>query len=205
MVKTKLINAVFYVAIVTGLVLMFWLVLPLLFNKLTPQAKIASTPVILQQVQTLSKLVTVKYVMEKVVDLHDVQPFKEMVVQGWGENRVLMIAHGNVLAGIDLSEIKPGDIEVTGKKISIKLPSARAPLDMTFLDDKQTKIVERSTGLLRSFDKDLEQNARQQAVLDINRAAREAGIVKDADERARTQLESFFKVMGFEEVEFKSP
>jgi hypothetical protein len=39
--------------------------------------------------------------------------------------------------------------------------------------------------LLRSFDKDLEQNARKQAVEDINRAARNGGILKDADERAR--------------------
>ena len=168
-----------------------------------PGPKIRSTPVILEQVQTLSQLVTVKYVMEKVVDLQDVQPFKDLVVQGWGDNRVLMIAHGVVKAGIDLSEVTNGDIEVSGKKIMLKLPPSR--VTDTYLDEKQTQVVERTTGLLRTFDKDLEQNARQQAVLDLNRAAREAGILKDADDRARLELKTFLLQMGFDDVEFRGP
>jgi len=40
--------------------------------------------VILQQVQTLSQLVTVKYVMEKVVILNDIQPYKEFFIPGSG-------------------------------------------------------------------------------------------------------------------------
>jgi hypothetical protein len=181
---------------------MFWFILPQL-SRLTPSRKISNTPVILQQVQTLAQLVTVKYVMEKVVDLQDVQPYKDMIVAGWGENRVLMIAHGVVKAGVDLSEITNGDIQVSGKKIILKLPPSR--VTDRYLDDKQTQIVERTTGLLRSFDKDLEQDARRQAVMDIDRAAREAGILKDADERARLQLKSLFLQMGFEEVEFRGP
>jgi hypothetical protein len=61
--------------------------------------------------------------------------------------------------------------------------------------------VERTTGLLRSFDKDLEQTARQIAVDDIRRAARYAGILKDADERARAQIERLFLQTGYA-VEF---
>jgi hypothetical protein len=202
MLRTRLVNAFLTAAIIAGLVVMFWFILPQL-SRLSPPPKISNTPVILEQVQTLSQLVTVKYVMEKVVDLHDVQPFKEMIVQGWGENRVLMVAHGVVKAGVDLSEITNGDVQVSGKKIILKLPPAR--VTDTYLDDKQTQIVERTTGLLRSFDKDLEQNARRQAVMDINRAAREAGILKDADDRAKQELTSLFRQMGYEEVEFRGP
>jgi hypothetical protein len=202
MLKTRLVNVCLTLAILAGLAVTFGLILPQL-SRLTPSRTIGSTPVILQQVQTLSQLVTVKYVMEKVVDLQDVQPYKDMIVQGWGENRVLMIAHGVVKAGVDLSEITKGDIEVSGKKIILKLPPSR--VTDRYLDDKQTQIVERTTGLLRSFDKDLEQDARRQAVLDIDRAAREAGILKDADERARLQLKSLFLQLGFEDVEFRGP
>ncbi len=165
---------------------------------------------ILQQVQTLSQLVTVKYVMEKVVILSDIPaiPYSDFIIPGSSENRVLMVAHGIVKAGIDLGEIKDGDIQVSEspgskKKIVIKLPPAR--VTDKYLDDKLTKVVEYKTGLLRSFDKDLEQNARQQAVGDIDRAAREEGILRDAEEKARTQLTNFFHQMGFEEVEFRSP
>jgi len=51
-----------------------------------------NTTTVVQQVQTLSDLVTVKYVMEKVVVLED--------AKWYGENRVLLLAHGIVKAGI---------------------------------------------------------------------------------------------------------
>jgi hypothetical protein len=207
MFKTRMVNAAFIVAIIAGLAVMFAFVLPML-SRLRPATRISGTPVILQQVQTLSQLVTVKYVMEKVVILDDIQPYKEFFIPGAGENRVLMVAHGIVKAGIDMGEIKDGDIQVSEtpgskKKIVVKLPPAR--VTDKYLDDKLTKVVEVKTGFLRSFDKDLEQNARQQAVADIDRAAREEGILKDAEERARTQLTNLFHQMGFEEVEFRSP
>jgi hypothetical protein len=199
MLKTRFVNALFILAILAGLVVLFGFIVPRLSKLATSAPRIAPTPTILLQVQTLAQLVTVQYVMEKVVDLSDTQWYKEFI-KGLGENRVLMIAHGRVNAGIDLKEIKEGDITVTDKKVIIKLPPSR--VTDTYLDDKLTKIVEYKTGLLRSFDKNLEQDARQQAVLDINRAAREAGILKDAEERAKTQLTNLFTKMGYK-VEFR--
>ena len=152
-----------------------------------------NTAVVLRQVQTLSQLVTVKYVMEKVVVYEDVKWFPG------GDNRVLMIAHGVVKAGVDLDKLKPEDIQVHEKTVKIKLPAAQI-MDC-YLDDKQTQVIERSTGLLRTFDKDLEQTARKIAVDDVRRGARAAGILKDADERALAQVEKLFQQMGLE-VEF---
>ena len=86
--------------------------------------------------------------------------------------------------------------------MKIKLPAAQI-MDC-YLDDKQTQVIERSTGLLRTFDKDLEQTARKIAVDDVRRGARAAGILKDADERAQAQVGKLFQQMGLE-VEFISP
>jgi len=83
----------------------------------------------------------------------------------------------------------------------IRLPAAQ--ITDAYLDENQTRIIERTTGLLRTFDKDLEQTARQNAVDDIRRAARTGGILKDAEERAVIQLRTLFHEMGFEDVEFK--
>jgi len=156
------------------------------------------TPVLLQQVQTLSELVTVKYVVEK-VEIWDDPP------SGWrqfvaGDNRILLLARGVVKAGVDFRELKPEDLKVNGKTLWINLPSAR--VTDAYLDDKETKVIERSTGFLRSFDKDLEQNVRRTAVDDMRTAALRGGIVKDANDRARTELAGFFHAMGFERVEF---
>ncbi len=156
--------------------------------------RIYGTATVLQQVQTLSEFVTVKYVMEKVVVLDDMRWYPG------GDNRVLLIANGVAKAGIDFKQLKPEDVRISEKTVSIRLPPPR--ITDVYLDEKQTRIIERSTGLLRLFDKDLEQTARQNAIAEMHRAARQSGILKDAHERARDQLKILFLQMGFERVEF---
>ena len=190
MFKTRLIIVGLVLAIGMGVALF----IALLFVR--PPAtgaplKIQSTATLVQQVQTLSELVTVKYVLEKVVILDD--------IKWYGENRVLLDAHGIIKAGVDLQEIKPEDVGVEDKKILLKLPRAR--ITDVYLDEQKTRVVDRSTGLLRAFDKDLEQNARRQAVEDLRIAARSNRIYEDAEERARLQLANLFHQLGYE-VEF---
>jgi len=162
-----------------------------------PGSRVFNTATILRQVQTLSQFVTVKYVMEKVVVLEDVKWYPG------GESRVLLLAHGIVKAGVDFSSIKPDDLQVSQAKIVLRLPQPQ--ITDTYLDEHETRVIERTTGLLRLFDKNLEQAARQQAVDDIRRSARAAGILKDANERARAELTILFQQMGFQEVEFLPP
>ena len=190
MFKTRLIIVGLVLAIVTGMALFIALLL-VRPPGLGTQPKIQSTTTIVQQVQTLAELVTVKYVLEKVVILDD--------IKWYGENRVLLVAHGIVKAGVDLKEIKPEDVRVEDKKIILKLPGAR--ITDVYLDEQKTRVVDRSTGLLRAFDKDLEQNARRQAVDDLRIAARSNRIYEDAEERARLQLANLFHQLGYA-VEF---
>jgi len=151
-----------------------------------------NTATVVQQVQTLSDLVTVKYVMEKVVILED--------AKWYGENRVLLLAHGIVKAGIDLKRITADDVTISGNRISIKLPPPQ--ITDAYLDDQQSQVIDHTTGLLRVFDKDLEQTARENAVDDVRRAARNAGILNDANHRAQLELEIFLRDAGFKQVEF---
>jgi hypothetical protein len=190
MFKTRLIIVGLVLAIALGVALFIALlfVRPPAFGS-PPQ--IQNTATIVQQVQTLSDLVTVKYVLEKVVILDD--------IKWYGENRVLLVAHGIVKAGVNLQEIKPEDMRVEDKKIVLKLPRAR--ITDVYLDDQKTRVVDRSTGLLRAFDKDLEQNARRQAVDELRIAARANRIYEDAEERARLQLANLFHLLGYE-IEF---
>ena len=167
-----------------------------------PASRTYNTAAMLQQVQTLSQLVSVKYVLEKVVVL-EVSPDSVLGQMFAGDSRVLMVAHGIVKAGTDLGKLKPGDFRVSEKKVIIKLPPAE--ITDAYLDERQTRVIERTTGRFRSFDKDLEQTARQNAVQDIRRAARSGGILKDAEERTRAQLTHLFRQLGFEQVEFSGP
>ena len=158
-----------------------------------PGLHFGGTTSVIHEVQALSELVTVRYMMDKVVLLED--------VKWYGQSRVLLLAHGTVKAGIDLKRLQPGDVSISGKTICLKLPVPQ--ITDAYLDDQATQVIDHSTGLLRSFDKDLEQTARQNAVDDITRAARKGGILEEANKRARNELEIFLKHAGFESVEFR--
>ena len=163
-------------------------------------SRVYSTPVLLKQVQTLSQLVTVEYVLERVEVWND--PPKNLLGQFLaGDNRILILAHGIVKAGVDLSKLTPEDLRIEGKKIVVHLPSGE--ITDAYLDDSQTKVIERTTGFLRTFDKNLEQHIREQSVDDLRRAAFRGGIIQDAEERAQAQLANLFLQLGFEKVEFR--
>lgn len=158
-----------------------------------------NTATVVEQIQTLSDLVTVKYVLEKVVIL-DSPPTSTLGQFVQGENRVLLLAHGIVKAGIDLKRVAPGDVVIAGRKIILHLPPAQ--ITDAYLDEKQTQVIDWQRGFLRTFDKDLEQTARQNAVDDLRRAARVDGILDDAGKRAQLELALFLHEAGFAQVEF---
>ena len=156
---------------------------------------IADTATVVTQVQALSQLVTVQYVFEKVVLLDD--------VKWYGQNRLLLIAHGIVKAGVDLRKVAPSDVAIDGDRLRLRLP--RPQLVDTYLDESRTEVLERSTGILRQFDQQMEQEARRQALESIRKAARAAGILRDAEERTRLQLNALGAAAGFRavDVEFR--
>jgi len=155
--------------------------------------RIADSPTVIRQVQGLNQLVSVRYVLEKVILVED--------AKWYGESRVLMVASGVAKAGVDLSRLQEGDFEVRGRSVRVTLP--RPQLLDVYLDDRRTRVVERTTGVLREFDKGLEQEARRQAVDQLRLAVRDAGILRDAEERARMQVEGLLRQMGFDGVEVK--
>jgi hypothetical protein len=151
-----------------------------------------SPPVILKEVQALSELVTVKYVMEKVVT-HEIE-------KTFGKDKILLVAHGVVKAGIDLRKLAPEDLRVSGKAVSFHLP--RSQVTDSYLDEKQTFVYDRRTGMFASPDKDLESEARRAGLTAMLTAAHAKGIHQDADDRARMLITQVFRSMGFETVEF---
>ncbi len=152
---------------------------------------LASTATVVTEIQSLAQLVTVKFVLEKVIRLDD--------VKWYGQNRLLMLAHGVAKAGVDLRKLRPEDVSVHEGSLKVVLPKPQ--IFDVYLDEQQTEVIERSTGVLRSFDQEMEQEARRQAVDEIRRAARAAGILQEAEDRARSQLVALGRASGFSGVE----
>jgi hypothetical protein len=190
--KTRLLILGLILAAAGGVGLYLGLLLPRLNAPPSPPPKILNTATLIQHIQSLAELVTVKYVLEKVVVLED--------ARWYGDNRVLLIAHGVVKAGIDLRRIEPSDLNLENNIVQITLP----PVTITdvYLDEQKTRVLEHSTGLLRAFNKNLEAEARRQAVDELGRAAQMGGIYQDAQLQAQQQLASLFSRFDLE-VQFR--
>jgi hypothetical protein len=158
-----------------------------------------NTATIIQRIQHLAEMVTVKYVMEKVIVLEDPKYLGGVIPLG--ENRIILMAHGQVKAGVDFSRLTSEDVAVTGHKIVITLP--HPVVTDAYLIEGQTQVLDYKTGLFTPFDKSLEQTARRYALTEITRAARQNGIEREAGEQARQQMTRLLQALGFAEVEVR--
>lgn len=115
---------------------------------------------------------------------------------------VLLLAVGDVRAGVDLDELEEDDIRVGEDRVTIDLPEPE--ILSTGLDEERTRVYDRDRGLLNfDPDEDLETDARREAARRIETSARENGILDDAKTNAETSLRAFVQSLGFEEVEFE--
>ena len=198
--RTKLAIALVIVALILGLAIAALLALVVLRRSSRPT--FANTPSVVLQVQSLSELVTVKYVIEKVVFAESPKTTTlENLLPGQGD-QIILLAHGVVKAGVDLSRVRDEDVEVQGSRVRITIP--KAVVTDQYLDENATQVLDRRTGVFRSYDSKLEQQARQEAVTQIVRAARLSGIEREANERAQQQLRAFLKSVGYQEVEVRA-
>jgi hypothetical protein len=155
-----------------------------------------SQPTVVDRIQRLQRLETVVYTMDKLVTGAKANPLLPDFLTG---DRLLMIAHGEVVAGIDFSNLKPGDVRVKGKQVHLRLPLAQ--VFSTRLDSAKTRVYSRQTGLLVSTDPNLETQVRQEAERQLNEAAVADGILKTAQTNAAATITSLLQGLGFEKVD----
>jgi len=157
-----------------------------------------SQPTVVDRIQKLQRLETVVYTMEKIVTGEKESAILPNFLAG---DRMLLLVHGEAIAGIDFQMLKPADVQVTGKKIRVHVPQAE--LLVTRIDSSKTRVYSRQTGLLVPTDPNLESQVREEAERDLRRSALADGILQRAQENARSTLMSLMQSMGFEEVQFE--
>ena len=156
-------------------------------------------PVVVRQIQQLQRLETVLYTLENVVEgEHD---YTSVLPKLLTADRILLIGHGEVVAGVDLGKIGSGDVVVQGRAVTLRLPAAE--IFSTRIDNQKTRVYSRDTGILVPVDPDLETDVRREAERQLREAALKDGILEAAARNARTTLTSFLKGLGFEQVEIR--
>ncbi len=167
---------------------------------LNPTPTILPDPVtVIEEVRTLARLETIQYSVEKVITAESGQgPFGFL----FGD-KLLLVAHGVVIAGIDLNKLSPQDVSVEQGVLYVRLPETE--IFMTSLDNNKSYVFGRDTGLLRKGDINLETTARQAAESEIADAAVEDGILDQAQQNGENYLFRLFRSLGFKDVIFVHP
>lgn len=150
---------------------------------------------VIKEIQSLQRLETAQFTIEKVIDAQTSGTEWEQFLFG---DKLLLIAHAQVIAGVDMSKITDQDISIQGKKITLTLPASE--LFMTDLDESKTQVYDRQKGLLTKGEDQLESQARQAAEQTMTVAACEGDILVTAANNARQQMEKLLLALGFEEV-----
>jgi hypothetical protein len=158
---------------------------------------IADPVTIFHEVQSLSRLETVSYSVEKIITAESGQgsPFSFLV-----GDRLILVAHGQVIAGIDLGRMTEDDISVSGDgRVTVNLPPAE--ILVVTLDNQQTYIYDRDTGPI-GMNPALESEARKAAEQEILDAALEDGILEMAQKNGEVYILRLVLSLGFDDIEF---
>jgi hypothetical protein len=156
-----------------------------------------SQPTVVDRIQRLQRIETVIYTMDKLVTGAKENSVLPDFLTG---DRLLMMVHGEVVAGIDFAALKPEDVKVNGKQVRLHLPPAQ--VFSTRLDSGKTRVYSRQTGLLVPTDPNLETQVRQEAERQLLQAALTDGVLKNAQQNGVSTLTSFLQGLGFEKVDF---
>jgi Protein of unknown function (DUF4230) len=155
-------------------------------------------PTVVRQIQQLQRLETISFTMDKIISgEHDSPYLPKFLVS----DRLLLVVHGEVIGGVDLSKLQPADVVVQGQSISLRLPQAQ--ILVTRLDNAQTRVYSRDTGLFSSPDPNLESEVRQEAERQLQEAAMQGDILKTANGNARSTISSLLQGLGFKKVDFR--
>ncbi len=159
-----------------------------------------SVPAVVQKIQRLNRLETVVYSIDTVVEGSKSSAVLPDLLAG---DRILLVVHGQSIAGIDLSQLKPEDVQITdnGQTIHVTLPPSQ--LFHTTLDNQHTRVYMRSTGVLVPADPNLETDTRAKAEQQLQAAALADGILDAASKNARATVTTLLYSLGFHEVDVK--
>ena len=155
-----------------------------------------TSPSIVDKIRQLSRLETVVYSLDKIVTGSRENAYVPDFLVG---DKLLLVAHGEVIAGVDLGQLQTADVSVTGDRVKVRLPAAQVLT--TRIDNGRTRIYSRTTGMLVSADPNLESEVRLAAEQQIAQAALSDGILDKAHENARASVTALLYGLGFHTVD----
>jgi hypothetical protein len=166
---------------------------------LTPQEKVLDLSALVTQVRELHRLETAAM---RVVHVGRVTQSYKMVPNAISGDEITFLATGDVIAGIDLSRLTVEDVwRSPDGTLHVRLPPPH--ILVSRVDNKESRVMSRKTGMLRRADVNLESRARQHAEENIRAEALRKGILPLAARNAEAKMGDLLHTFGFERVVFE--
>ncbi|RLE00132.1 MAG: hypothetical protein DRJ13_09075 [Bacteroidetes bacterium] len=164
---------------------------------LHPTPTILPDPVtIVHEIRSLARLETIKFSLEKIITAETRQGVFKWLIG----DRLILVAHGEVIAVIDLNKLDPEALQIRGGVLYVQLPDPE--IFVVAVDNEQSYVYDRDTGLLTHGEVDLESQARLAAEQEIEESALKDGILELAAQNAESYLGGLFRELGYPEVIF---
>lgn len=163
---------------------------------------VVSAPDVVEKIERLNRLETVVYSLDTVVEGEESNAVLPDALAG---DKLLMIVHGQTIAGVDLSKLNPENVQISegpnGRSIRLTLPASQ--LFSTTLDEAKSRVYARDTGLFVRADPNLETMVRQKAQSQLQEASLSDGILDAAAKNARAEVTAMLQGLGFSRVDVR--
>jgi hypothetical protein len=155
---------------------------------------------VVTRVRALNRLETASM---RVVHVSTIKQTYDLIPNAFAGDELTLFAAGDVIAGIDLSQLKQEDVRRDPDGVlTIRLPPAQVLV--TRLDNRQTRVLNRNTGWFRRADAGLESRARQYAEQGIRNEAVSKGILQMASQNAEQRVADLLRTFGLQRVRFEA-
>ncbi len=159
-----------------------------------------TSPVVIEGIQRLDQLTTVRF-NESVIITKD--SGGDGIRQFLTGEELVLVASGDVEAGIDLSTLNKNDVRIEGKSVTIDLPEPQ--ILSVSIDERETRVYDRDMGLMPRVNPsdDLVEEARDEAQDELRDAAGKNEILDYAERNAEDSIRAFVTTLDFDEVRFE--
>lgn len=165
---------------------------------LVPEEKTINISMLVTQVRELNRLETATM---RVMHVGTITQTYKMVPDALGGDELTFLATGDVIAGLDLWRLRSEDVwRSPDGTINVRLPAPQ--ILVSRVDNEESKVLTRKTGVLRRADIDLETRARQHAEANIRAEALRKGILTLAKNSGEMRIAELLRILGAEKVRF---
>jgi len=162
-----------------------------------------SGPVLLESIEGMNKLVSAEGNFQIVVDYEEDVPYVPSFIAGY---HALLVVNGSVDAFVDLSKVTEDSIQISADGTEVTLTLPEPELSDVHIDVTATQYYSLNQGILNNLKDLFTEDTNRQGQLyqiatdKIRAAAIESKLLDFAKERARANMESFLRGLGFERV-----